>query len=1786
MFTIAGYDVRATLHEGSKSAVYRGQRIHDQQPIILKVMQAEYPSLDELGRYRLEYDILTRFDFEGVSRAYDLTQYQNGLVLILEDMGGTSLQEILQTRRLSLTEFLELGISLAEILGQIHAANVIHKDINPANILLNPASGQVRLIDFGNATVLSRENPSIRSPNVLEGTLPYLSPEQTGRMNRALDYRTDFYSLGATFYELLLGTPPFAANDAMELIHAHLAKQPEPPHQIQPEIPEMVSQIVLKLLAKNAEDRYQSAYGIRADLQRCLQEWQERGAIAPFPLAQQDASGKFQIPQKLYGREAEVKLLLEGFERVSGDLGRGRRETDRRGSSHSELMLVAGYSGVGKSALVNEIHKPITRRKGYFIAGKYDQFQRNIPYSALIRAFQELIRQALTESPEQVDRWRLQLLNALGNNGQVLIEVIPEVELIVGKQPALPELGPKEAQNRFNFVFQNFIKVFTQSEHPLVIFLDDLQWADSASLKLIQLLMTAPDSQFLYLVGAYRSNEVSPVHPAMVMADEIRRAGVSVNQINLAPLELSTVSQLMGDTLNCTAERVETLAELVLQVTGGNPFFINEFLKSLYEDGQLNFDAQIGSWEWDLHQIRAVDIPDNVVQLMTGKLQKLSPQTQETLKLAACIGNQFDSRTLALVSKKSQAAIANDLRPAVQEGLILSLDESYRFAGIEAHSADLQIDFKFLHDRVQQAAYVLIPESEKQAIHREIGQLLLTQISPEERDERIFDIVNQMNMGIGQTTLRSQKEELATLNLNAGKKAKDSAAFETALRYLLTGIDLLGAEGWQRQYALSLALHEEAAEAAYSNGDFEETNRLVDHILRHANSVLDKVTAYQVRASVYTAQNNLQATVDTILHALKQLGEPIPRNPSRLRVGLELLYTRFWSVGRRSMRELESLPPMTNPYKLASVKLAGIAALASTNFAPLLVAVIALRVVNLIVRYGSSSSSGSQGIAYGVMLRAGLADVDGAYRFGQFSLQMMEQLHDRYYRTLIVIANESCIRHWKEPLRPSLPALIDAYNKGLELGNQEWASLAISVYCIHQFILGESLATVTQSFEQYIAEMKRFGQEVIVYQIQPWHQLALNLQGEATDPSGLIGTAFNEVEMLPVLTTNQLGIPLFYTHVSRTIWLYYLGDYDASLKAARQAKPLEESAPVTPGYALRYFYESLACLGLCTTATKPDRRKYLRIVRGNQRRAKFWAKHCPANYQHRYDLVEAERMRVLGRQAEAMKYYDRAIKGAIAHEYINDAALANELAARFYLKLGLDKVAQSYLLDARYCYLRWGATFKVDQLDTQHPELRDRMADRSRDSQLPQGTVVVSSSSKRGSTSGSLNLDLDTVIEAARTISSEIVLDQLLAKLLALLVENAGAQKGYLLLTDGEELRIEAEAQVDRAEPVRVESRPLTSAQELPISIVNYVQRTREDVVLGNTAVEGMFTSDPYILQAQPQSVLCTPILNQGNLTGILYLENNLATNAFTPDRLAVLNILSAQAAIALENASFYRVLERKVEDRTAQLAQANQEITLLNQRLQSENLRMGAELDVTRQMQMMVLPKEEELSQIPDLEIAGFMEPADEVGGDYYDVMHHKDGIKIGIGDVTGHGLASGVLMLMVQTAVRTLLATQETDSTRFLATLNRVIYSNVQRMDLDRNLTLALLDYERGRLRLSGQHEEILIVRADGTIERMDTIDLGMPIGLIHEIEEFVNHTEVFLNSGDGAVLYTDGVTEAINSQRQQYGLERLCQVIQQNWHSSTHEIREAIIRDLRSHIGDQKLGDDVTLLVIKQR
>jgi predicted ATPase/serine phosphatase RsbU (regulator of sigma subunit) len=1811
MLNIPNYQIGTQIYESANSTVYQGIRKKDNQPVILKILKEDYPTPAELTRYRQEYEITTSLNLDGVVKTYGIEKYQNTLVIILEDFGGESLKttilsfrqaqrptsarvaelveaefieaefieaefieaELVETEGhgvISVSDFLSLAIQITEALGNIHAANIIHKDINPANIVWNQETNQLKIIDFGIASRLPRENPTLKNPEQLEGTLAYISPEQTGRMNRSLDYRTDLYSLGVTFYELLTGKVPFESDNALELVHCHIAKTPKPVCEINPNIPSLISDIVMKLMAKNVEDRYQSAFGVKADLEECKLQFAKTDKISHFSLAQNDFSGKLQIPQKLYGRKNEINLLLQAFERVS------------QGSV--EMMLVAGYSGVGKTALVNEVHKPMTEKRGYFAAGKFDQFQKNIPYFAITQAFNQFCRYLLTESAETLANWQTKILEVVSNNGQIIIDVIPDLELVIGPQPAVAEVGPTETQNRFQMFFLNFVKVLCKQDHPFILFIDDLQWVDSASMGLLKSILLDDEIRYLLIIGAYRDNEVDNSHPFMIAVSELQKANAAIHTIELANLQPEDVNHLLQDSLKCEALLSQPLTGLIYQKTQGNAFFTHQFLHALYFKVLLRFDFEQLKWQWNVEQIAAQNITANVVELMASKIGKLSLETIEVLKLAACISNQFDLKTLSLIYQQSQYTTLMVILEALKEGLILPLESHYESVELATESNKIT-QFKFQHDRVQQAAYALIDDEQKQAVHLQIGRLLLKNTPIVALEEQLFDIVEQFNHSLELLNNQTERLEIAKLNLMAGNKAKAAAAYQPALRYFNRGLKLLHEESWHQQYELMLALHIEGAETAYLNGDFKLMDTLSQTVLEQAQNWLDKVGVYQVKIAAYQAQNQLLNGLNTGLEILKLLGISFPEAPTQADFMAALQETQA-VLADKCIETLIDLPSMTDQQQLAAVQILSSIFSASYQAAPAFMPLLVFKQVTLSVQYGNTPESAFAYANYGLILCALVSDIENGYQFGQLALNLLAKFDAKELKARTYVIMNNLVRHWKEHVKESLAPLLEGYQAGLDTGDLEWAAWCIVVHYYHAYLSGSELSTLAQEMARYNETIAKLKQETPLHWQQMYRQAVLNLRGESAGlPTELSGESYNEAEMLPQHLNANDRTMLSHFYLNKIMLCYFFGEYAKAVEYANMAEPYLDGAVgllVTPYF---YCYDSLARLAIYGDKPNPD---ILAKVSENQAKMAHWAKHAPMNYQHKFYLVEAERCRVLEQDGDAREFYDKAI--ALAHEnkYLNEEALANELASQFYKAKGQTKFAQVCLYESHYLYQQWGATAKVMDLEDKNPHFLT-VPPNLRSTVTATATVMGSSTSRFKI---STLLDLDSVTKAAQTLAGEIVLSRLLEKMMNTLIENAGAERGLLILEkDKSEWVIEAEGIFDVDEVTILQSIPLSG--HLPVSVVNYVIRTREPVVLTNAMQEGIYTEDSYIRQHQIKSVLGSPILHQGQLIGLLYLENNLTEGAFTSARLQILDMLSSQAAISLENALLYRTLEQKVERRTAQLAtankeitKANQEITLLNARLKKENLRMGAELEVAKQLQQMVLPKEAELEQIEELDIAGFMEPADEVGGDYYDVLIENGRVKIGIGDVTGHGLESGVLMLMVQTTVSALFLAGIDNPEQFLNVVNRTIYHNAQRMETDKNLTLSLLDYQEGQLRITGQHEEVLVVRQRGEIERIDTFDLGFSVGVEADIASFVSKKEVHLQPSDGIVLYTDGITEARNPKKKLYGIERLCQVVSQNWHLSAKEIQQAVIADVKQYIDTQKVFDDITLLVLKQK
>ncbi|KYC44128.1 serine/threonine protein kinase [Scytonema hofmannii PCC 7110] len=1515
MIALAGIAIQSKIYSSSASVVYRGIRVQDGRAIIVKLLKQDYPSPEELIRYRQEYEITRSLKEEGVIKAYSQQDYQRTLVTLLEDFGGESIERWMRQQPnfcpIPLSNFLRLAIDITDILGRIHAAGVIHKDINPGNIVLNPNTGVVKIIDFGIATRFNRTNPTFKSPHVLEGTLAYMSPEQTGRMNRLLDYRTDFYSLGVTFYELLTGQLPFLTTDILTLVHCHIAKPPIPPHQVNAAIPKPVSDIILKLMAKNAEDRYQSAWGIKADLERCTEQFTTTGQIAHIQLGLQDVSDQFQIPQKLYGREAEIAALLAAFERVAprGNVGEAHRPESgiENPQFKVEMMLVSGYAGIGKSALVQELYKPIAAKRGYFISGKFDQFRRNIPYSAIVDALQKLVQQLLGEPDERVQQWQERLLSALGSNGQIIIDVIPEVELIIGKQPPVPEVGATEAQNRFNRIFQNFVRVFCSKEHPLVIFLDDLQWFDSATLKLIELILLDEQTQYLFLIGAYRDSEVHPTHPLALTLLELRNQGAVLQEITLAPLTLEPLSQLIAETLGRNIDTVRSLAQLVLRKTEGNPFFVGEFLRMLYSENLLIFNAKQLSWQWDIAQIQAQNITENVVELLLIQLKKLPNETRRILRLAACVGSKFDLETLAIICERSPQAISQDLLAAIQAELIQPLSELDENLLVQ--------DYKFLHDRVQQAAYALIDESHKQVVHLQIGRNLLEKTSPEQRSQRLFEIVDHLNRGIELESDQTERNEIAKLNLIAGQKANTATAYEAALQYFNIGLKLLDTESWHNQYDLTLALYSQAAGAAYLHGRFDEMEQLVEVVLNRAKTVVDKVQAYDSRIQGYLSQGNLKSALKTGLEALKLLGIDLIENPSQADIQRELESTATL-LAEREIEDLINLPEMTAPEPRSAMSI--LASMRSVAFItlPALWILITCKAVNLSINYGNAIWSSLFYAGYGFVLCGVVQDIEFGYEFGKLALGLAERLNARGNARTLMFSNVHII-HWKVHFRNTIPMLAAAYQNGVETGDFETAGYAAYYVCYNSFFAGEELTQLEQKTAVYSKSIDQIRRKSPSNWLAILRQTILNLQDRPENSSRLVSRLHNEEQALShaIAVKDGTAIQILYLH--KVMLCYLFEEHHQAEQTAILARQHFEEVTAITVLPIFCFYHSLALLSLSPDTSNSEKAAWLNCVNTNQEKMQKWAEHAPMNYLHKFYLVEAEKARVLGQFLEAEEFYERAIAGAAENEYIQEEALAYELAAKHYLARGREKIAQTYIKEAHYCYDRWGATAKVKDLEKRYPQLLNTNLVR-------QSHSIVTNETIRHPTAA---IDLAAVIKAAQALSEIIHLDQLIATLMQVAIENAGAETGTLVLLEEDQLTVVAQCSGSR--PCDLEKFAVADCATIPVSVIHLVERTSETLVFDDAVSESSFSTDPYIQKHQTRSLLCMPILQQSQLIGILYLENNLSAGVFTSDRLQVLKLLIAQAAISLENARLYErlsdyseTLERKVEEQTQALQQ------------------------------------------------------------------------------------------------------------------------------------------------------------------------------------------------------------------------------------------------------------------------
>jgi len=1732
MISIPGFKMLERIYESPSSLVYRAIRLQDDRPVILKALREDYPSPEEISRYRREYETTRNLNLEGVIKPLGLEKYANRPLLIFEDFGGESLDRLLKSETFTLKEILGIAVGVAGILGELHAANLIHKDIKPSNIVLNQTDGHLKLIDFGSAVTLSRRALEIKTPGRLSGTLAYMSPEQTGRLNRTVDWRTDFYSFGVTLYEMFTGRLPFAAADELEIVHAHIARKPRSPRELNEEIPDVLSNIVMKLLSKSPEDRYQSAAGIKADLEQCLDRLRSSGRIEPFSLSLRDIFDRFHLPQDLYGRKREMDTLLEAFNRVC----RGKKE----------MMLVCGPSGIGKTALVREIQIPVAERGGRFIYGRFDPFERNVPYSAVTAAFRDLVEQVLTESEESLDRWRERLLAALGPNGQVIIDLISGVELIIGRQPEVPALEPVAAQNRLRFVFQNFIRVFCRPEHPLVLFLDFLSGIDPASLALLELMMTDEGTDFLFLIGAYRESDVDPKHILIKARDALAREGAKIHRIELGPLSMEDVTQLVADTLDSTLEIAAPLARIVMEKTGGNPFFVSEFLTSLHNEGILGFDLVNQCWQWDSARVQAREISDNVVELMARRIKQFPTETQNILKLASVIGYLFEIKMLKAVYERPLGeTAAGALKDALEEGLIMPTGDDVE-AGV----------FRFAHDRIRQAAYSLIPETERPSVHLQVGRLILKNTPADSQEEKIFDLAGQINMGAELIEDEAQKYELAELNLRAGRRAKAYAAWEASLNYLNAGLELLGTDSWETHYGLNLALHEEAAEAAYLNLDFNRMEQLAGTVIARARTLRDQVRVYSAKIQACAAREQHHEAVGIALDVAGRLGVDYPEKPTRLRLLWALARAKLALLGKR-IEDLADLPEVDRDRFPGMEEAMGLLNRAGASMyftTPELMALFAISSPSMAIKAGVSDTSPMGLVAYGMICCGVVGDIESGYRFGRAGLKLAKRFPETESRVAYMFNTH--LIWWKEHARESVAPLGEGFQSNLEKGDFETAGFCASFFCVLQLDAGFELAGLERTLAAQIEAVRPLGQETSLYILKMLAQVVANLRGQAEDPRRLSGEFFDEEKMQHQFSESGEKTVLGGLHFSKASLCYTFGDYARALEHAEKAETFLDALLSTTTAAMFPSLDSLIRLALYSEAAPALRKRYLRKTATNQKKLKKWAKYAPMNFMHKYNLVEAERCRVLGRVAEAMDLYDRAIEGARENEYLNDQAKANELAAGFYLARGNVHVARAYMQEARYCYLGWGAVANVDHLDENYPELLGGTPAAAR-----AGTSETESTVTSTTSDSRISLDLASVMKATGALSQEIVLERLLEKLMTVVIESAGAEKGFLVMETDGRLLVEAEGTVGGEDVTIRQSIPVDSSPDLSSAIVHYVARTHENVLLNDAATEGKFAADPWIRKHKPRSVLCIPLINKGKLSGILYLKNDLTTGVFTTERLEVLNTLCSQAAISLENAQLYEQL--------ADYSHTLEEII--------------AALNVAQEVQQSLLPQRSPKEE--HLDIAGRSLYCDETGGDYYDFIQlpgqGANQLAVVVGDVSGHGVSSALLMAGVRAYLRGRVI-QPGSAAEIITDVNRLVTADTAETGQFMTLFFLMVDADVGRLTWVRAGHDPAFVYSPSSDEIRELRGQGIAMG-VDEDWQYRDYTE-FVEPGQIVILSTDGVWEAHNSDGEMFGKDRFKDVIRKNADRGAEGICKAVFEAVTKFRGEAPQEDDVTLVVLK--
>jgi predicted ATPase/signal transduction histidine kinase len=1393
---------------------------------------------------------------------------------LLDDFGGVPLRRQLGAPT-EIGHFLRLALAISEELADLHAGRVVHRDLRPDNILVNPLTGQVRIV--AGAPSAPGSTGAAETVRLLPGSLPYVSPEQTGHGSRPVDARSDLYSLGISCFEMLTGRLPFHATDPVDWVHCHVASRPPMPSSLVPGIPEPIGMIVAKLLNKEPDDRYQSARGLRHDLQRCYVDWATKGRIEAFRLGERDASDQFAIPHRLYGRDPERAALQAAFERV-------------RATGTAELALVAGRAGIGKSALVHDLQRSLVAQRGAFAEGKFDQFKRDIPYFTLVQACTDLVLAILAEHDSRIADWKTRLQTALGPNGQLIVDVIPQLELVIGRQIPVPALPPAESQNRFRFAFRRFLHVFARAPHPLVLFLDDLQWADEASLALLTDLVTQSQTCHLLVVGAYRDNEVDPSHPLALTLQRVHKAGGRVAEVKLGPLPVVQLGALVADVLHRPPAEVQPLAQLIEAKTGGNPFFTIQFLTALHDEGLIAFDAEAERWRWDIARIEEQRFTDNVVELMLGKLARLSPVSQAACKLLACLGTRAEIATVRLVLDRSAGDNAYQaLFEAVDAGLLMRTGETVRF----------------VHDRVQEAAYSQIPAADQAEVHLRIGRLLVAALPGDAIEEAVFDVVNHLNRGWDLITSADEQALLCRLNRLAGERAKAAIAYASAQGYFTRATALLAIDAWTAHYEETFALHLSLAECEYLAGDFVAADQRFTPLIERARSLQDRMRVTRLQIRLYQTTGRFADALTLGLEAFRSLGVTCPDDDQAMQTEFAHQVAEVAkNLGDRRIADLVDAPPATDPEACAAIGLLVDHLAAALNSGSKTLPLTVLKVLNLCLRHGHTEEACFTYSAAAMVIVATPGDVASAYEFSSLALRLNDKYDDPKLRGKVLVVHLACIYFWRESFSAHPPLVERALAACLQVGDFLWVGNVGGQAMWHTIEKGASLDEILLASQRFAEIFRQTHNDLVCFLLSQFDHFAANLKGTTFDSRTFSDSSFDENACLELFRRAGAVAGLFVHHLLKEMVHFIWGHAAAARESAALATEYQSASPGTALAVTHLFFHTLILAASHDEAPAEQRDGIRQALADKVAILRDWARECPANFHNRHALAAAELARIEGRPLQAMQLYDRAIRSATEQGFTHLQAIANEVAARFYQAQGLPTIADQHLRQACTAYAAWGAEGKVRQLEAQHPQLLQPRSART-----------------AAQTMAAADMDLLSVIKASHVISGEIDLGELLQKLVRVVVAHAGAEKGYVLLRrapppgetpvdDLTDLSIEAEARSDDTGDVVVQMQqtaPGAMSVLLPVAIVNYVARTKTPVLLDDAGQASRFAGDEYLLRSRTKSVLCLPIVRQGDLVGLFYLENAQMAAAFRPDQVQLLELLASQAAISIENARLLR---------------------------------------------------------------------------------------------------------------------------------------------------------------------------------------------------------------------------------------------------------------------------------------